>query len=454
MEFLDRQEELARLVRFLDLQEGAMVCLYGRRRIGKSRLIEEALKGRDNAVVHIADNSESALQRARLARDIAAVVPGFADVSYGDWGVLFDRWQRDAPRGSVLVIDELPYLVANAAELPSVLQRIADKLRSCGQKLILCGSSQRMMQGLVLKENEPLYGRAREIMKLEPIPFPWTKVAFQGLSPWERFKSYAVWGGIPRYWQLNEGCSLWEALRRNVFSPLGVLREEPNFVLQDDLKDSIQAVSVLSLIGQGVCRPSEIAGRLQIPATGLVRPLNRLLSLGFIRREMPFGADARTNKKTLYRLDDPFLRFWYTFVLPNYSDAYFLSDDTERKAIEPAFNVFLGEAWENLVRSELGRRPIDGVGGRWRKASRWWGTGLDRRQMELDIVAESIDGKTLLVGEAKLALTEKEAQRELAELEAKVRLLPLARDYERTVVRLFVARGGVKGAVSLEWLDG
>lgn len=91
MEFLDRQEELARLVRFLDLQEGAMVCLYGRRRIGKSRLIEEALKGRDNAVVHIADNSESALQRARLARDIAAVVPGFADVSYGDWGVLFDR---------------------------------------------------------------------------------------------------------------------------------------------------------------------------------------------------------------------------------------------------------------------------------------------------------------------------------------------------------------------------
>ena len=84
MEFLDRQEELARLVRFLDLQEGAMVCLYGRRRIGKSRLIEEALKGRDKAVVHIADNSESALQRARLARDIAAVVPGFADVSYGD----------------------------------------------------------------------------------------------------------------------------------------------------------------------------------------------------------------------------------------------------------------------------------------------------------------------------------------------------------------------------------
>ena len=139
--------------------------------------------------------------------------------------------------------------------------------------------------------------------------------------------------------------------------------------------------------------------------------------------------------------------------MPNYSDAYFLSDDAERKAIEPAFNVFLGEAWENLVRSELGRRPIDGVGGRWRKASRWWGTGLDRRQMELDIVAESIDGKTLLVGEAKLSLTEKEAQRELAELEAKARLLPLARDYERTVVRLFVAKGGVKGAVSLEWLD-
>ena len=80
MEFLDRQEELARLARFLDMQEGAMVCIYGRRRIGKSRLIEEALKGRDNVVIHVADNSESALQRARLARDVSTVIPGFADV--------------------------------------------------------------------------------------------------------------------------------------------------------------------------------------------------------------------------------------------------------------------------------------------------------------------------------------------------------------------------------------
>ena len=140
-------------------------------------------------------------------------------------------------------------------------------------------------------------------------------------------------------------------------------------------------------------------------------------------------------------------------MLPNYSDAYFLSDDAERKSVEPAFNVFLGEAWENLVRSELGRRPIDGVGGRWRKASRWWGSGLDRRQMEVDVVAESIDGRTLLVGEAKLSLTEKEASRELTDLEVKARMLPFAGDYGRIVTKLFVAKGGVKDAVSLEWLD-
>ena len=111
MKFLDRIEEVRRLKAFLSYEEGGLACLYGRRRVGKSRLLTEILKGRTDVVYHEADREDAVLQRERLARDVATVLEGFADVVYTDWGRLLDRWQKDAPRGSVLVLDEFPYLV-------------------------------------------------------------------------------------------------------------------------------------------------------------------------------------------------------------------------------------------------------------------------------------------------------------------------------------------------------
>lgn len=454
MDFIDREDEQKRFRRFLDLREGALACVYGRRRIGKSRLIEEVVSGRKDVVVFVAERSEAALQRARLAADISSLIPGFADVAYDNWSVMFNRWQRDAPKGSILVIDELPYLVERSPELPSVLQRIADGLRSTGKKIILSGSSQRMMQGLVLNENEPLYGRAREIVKLEPIRFRWMKHAFPAMSAWERFCLYAVLGGVPRYWETFQGeDDMWVALREQVFSPQGLFHDEPNHVLQDDLQDSVQATSVLSLVGRGVERLVEIAGRLQVPVTALGRPIKRLMELGLVTREIPFGSDAKSNKKTLYRISDPFLRFWYSFVLPNYSDTNFLSDKAEIKALQPAFRVYLGQAWERLVRDEIQRRPLPGLDMRFRNAARWWGSGLGRKAMEIDIVAESLDRGTLLVGEAKLSVPKKEAGHAFRDLEAKASQLPFVSKYKRIVTRLFVAKDPPPGAVSVDWCE-
>ena len=452
MEFLDRVEERRRLNRFLSAMDGALACLYGRRRVGKSRLIEELVKGKSSVVSFVADKSEASLQRERLAKDISIVLPGFADVRYDSWGALLERWVHDAPRGAVLIIDELPYLVERSPELPSVLQRIVDGIRTSGQKIVLCGSSQRMMQGLVLNEREPLYGRAREIIKLDPLAPEWMSKAFPRLSSWERFSLYAVWGGIPRYWEIcRDSDGLWGTLREHVFSPQGLFHDEPYFILQDDLRDSVQAASVLALIGEGVTRPSEIAARLRTPATSLGRPLKRLTGLGLVRRDVPFGSDAKSAKKALYRLADPFLRFWYSFVHPNYSDAYYLSDKAEIDAIQPAFAVFLGQAWEFMVRDTVQRKPLPGLDGRLRNAARWWGIGVNGRQMEIDVVAESVDRNVLFVGEAKLSLSEMEAEHAMRELVAKARLLPFADKYKRIEARLFVARNPPRGAVSLDW---
>ena len=454
MEFLDRIEEKERLNRFLALREGAAACLYGRRRIGKSRLLEEVFVGRHDVISYCADRSEAPLQRLRMAEDIARLLPGFADVAYRDWRGFFERWQREAPRGSVLVIDELPYLVEKSPELPSVLQKIADGLRVSGQKLVVCGSSQRMMQGLVLDSSEPLYGRCRVILKLGPIGFGWTKKAFPRATAFERFSHYAVWGGVPRYWEVCAGeRNVWRTLREEVFSPNGLFHDEPSFVLKDDLEGATQATSVLALVGQGSERPSEIAGRLQVPQTALGRPLKRLMELGLVVRDIPFGNDAKANKKSLYRLADPFLRFWYAFVLPRYSNAHFLEDKKDYEQVQGAFHVFLRQAWESLVRETLLRKPLTGSSVRWARVGRWWGAGLDHVPMEIDVVAESADGKTLLVGACKLSLTAREVARELASLQAKVAQLPFAAKYEKVLTRLFVAQGGTAECVGLNWCE-
>lgn len=451
--FLDRIEERKRIVSLLDGAEGAFCCLYGRRRCGKTRLLGECLKNRGNVLNYVADKSDRSAQITRFLNEARTIHPAFNALSAHDWGSVLDLWLALSPKGSVLVFDEFPYLVEQDAALPSILQRIVDKLPATGKKIVICGSSQRMMQGFVLKASEPLYGRAREILPIAPLKFGWMKEAFPQLSSWERLKSYGVWGGIPRYWEIQaEESDLWAAVRRNVSSPLGVLRNEPQFLLLDDVGDVAQASAVLSFIGAGAHRASEIAARMARPVTDLSRPFQRLTELGIVAKDAPFGAEANS-KRSFYRVSDTFLDFWYTFVQPNWSRIDFLESVDDRSSFDVQYLSYLGGVWERLVRETLSEKPLPGDEMRFVNAARWWGAGLDRKPMEIDLVAESQDGKILLVGEAKLSLSRTEAEHAMKELEAKARQLPFADKYKQIETRLFVVRNPPPGAVSLDWCD-
>ena len=452
--FLDRTEERRRIDRLLDSREGMFGCLYGRRRCGKTRLLRECAEGRANVLFYVADRSDRSAQIARFLKEAEALNPAFGTATGRDWSAVMDLWLALAPRGAILILDEFPYLAEQDDALTSVLQRIVDKLRTTGQKIIICGSSQRMMQGFVLKASEPLYGRAREILPVMPLSFGWMKEAFPKMSPWERLKAWGVWGGVPRYWELQDGeRDLWTAVRKNIASPLAVLRNEPQFLLLDDVGDVVKASAVLSFVGGGAHRASEIAARMSRPMTDLTRPFQRLTELGLVVKDVPFGAEANC-KKSFYRIRDPFLDFWYTFVHPNWSKPDFLESKEDRRLFDGQYKPYLGGVWERLVLNEVQRKPLPGFSGRFRNAARWWGPGLDRRPMEIDIVAESLDRETLLVGEAKLALSANDAVRVLAELEAKARQLPFADRYKRVETRLFVAQNPPPGAVSIDWCEG
>ncbi len=422
LHFLDRKEELSRLERLFVRREGSLSVLYGRRRCGKSRLIREALPA-ENAVLYVGDQRESALQRANLTREIAREIAGFDRVDYPDWDALLARFWKEARPGAVLVLDEFPALVAAARELPSLLQKYLDREASRRIHLVLSGSSQRMMQGLVMDRTAPLFGRAAEILKVAPLLAGWIQPALRLRDPIEAVRTFALWGGIPRYWELAADLpDLETSMSQLALSPLGVLHEEPSTLLLDDTTDTAQAASVLSLMGQGCHRLSELAGRLGKPATSLSRPLQRLIELDLIRREVPFGISPRNAKRTRYQIADPFLRFWFRFVEPNRSRLESGLLTAVAKDVRRDFPHHVSGLWEELARASVPRVEI--LAERFGPASRWWGAGVNQKPLELDVVAESENGKSLLLGEVEWA-EEVDSRRLVSELRRKAENFPL-----------------------------
>ena len=421
--FLDRVRELNRLRRVLSRPDGALIVIYGRRRCGKSRLLQEALHGHEHAY-YLADLSDAGMQRRALAVEAERVVPGFAAASYGDWTALLDTWRMRAPRNAWLVLDELPYLVQVSPAFPSIIQKIIDSPGERPLRLLACGSSQRMMHGLVLDEAAPLYGRATEIVKVEPMPPEVLSAALQ-LDAEDSIVAYSVWGGLPRNWELAADYgSTQEALAALVLDRNGVLHGEPSRLLLDDMRSAVQANSLLALIGSGCHRLSELGGRVGQSATNLSRPLSRLIDLGYVRREVPFGESTRSTRRSLYRLDDPFLLFWYRFVAPNRSRLEIDLIDAVQAEVLARLPGHVAEVWEWLARRSAAHMAIDGL--RWNPASRWWGRGADGHPLEIDVVAESSDRRHLLLGEAKWS-DRADPTALLAELVRKAQRIPFRR---------------------------
>lgn len=434
--FLDRAAEIAKIRKLLGIRNGTFAAIYGRRRCGKSRLLRETLPEK-RTLYFVGDDREAALQRSSLAAEMARFIPGFDQVTYPDWDALLGRWWTEARAGTILVLDEFPALVAQAPELPSLLQKRIDRQAKRQLHVVVSGSSQSMMQGLVLDRASPLFGRAQAILKIGPLSPGWISDALGLADAIEAIESYAVWGGVPRYWELAAGYpNLETAVRELVLSPLGVLHEEPAGLLLDDLRDTTQAASILSLIGKGCHRASEIAGRLGKPATSLSRPLQRLMELEFVRRDLPFGTTTRDTKRTAYHVADPLLRFWFRFVEPNHSRLEARQILPVMRDVKKDFPHHVGSVWEDLARaSVVGLR----YGRAWRPASRWWGPGLDRHPVEIDIVAESEQGDALLLGE--VAWSRSSPERLIEELRRKAGNLPITKDR-----RIFLAAWTRSGA--------
>ena len=403
VEFIDRRDELRRLDHALR-QRQAFAVIWGRRRVGKSRLLIEWSR-RCDGLYTVADQSASAVQRRYLAAAVAQRFPGFADVEYPDWRSFLERLSRAAAHASwtgPFILDELPYLIAADPSVVGVLQNWLDSpgRRPC---LVVSGSSQHMMHGAVLSADAPLFGRAVEAFAVRPLRPGYLADVYTAQQPRDLVSVYALWGGMPRYWELAQpyGSDLEAAVDALVLDPSGPLHEEPDRLLRSEMPPATALRPVLDVIGAGGHRMSEIGSRLGRPAASLSRPLATLAEMNFVRREIPFGSDPVSGKRSLYRIDDPFLRLWFRVVAPHRAALAEAPRDT-RLGYWRRYRASLeAYAWEELCRMAVPvlhryDTPLARFGP-WEPAQRYW-RGNDP---EFDIVARSVDRRRLLVGEAK-----------------------------------------------------
>jgi len=449
MLFLDREAEMARLDRLAIREGGGLAVVYGRRRIGKTRLLLEWSR-RHGGLYTVADQSSAEIQRRYFAEAIGERLPGFADVEYPDWPRLLTRLARDARaaswRGPIL-IDELPYLVVASPELPSLLQRWLDHdAQRAGLVVALAGSSQRMMQGLVLAGDAPLYGRAREVLEIGALPPSFLPTAFGVSSGIDLVELHAAWGGVPRYWELASEIAggVLAQLENLVLDPLGILHREPDRMLLEEIPPAPELRPILDVIGAGAHRVSEIAGRLGRPATSMARPLDRLIGMGLLRREVPFGEAEKESRRSLYKIDDPFFRLWFRVVAPHRGPLASGSPETRRSLLLRSWNDLVAQSWEDLCRVRAAHLAPDGGVGRlgpWKPAARWW----KGNEPEWDVVSESLDGRRLLLGEVKWSgrgFARQALARATADLAARPRpALPNRFDAHSEVRVLFVPEG-------------
>lgn len=387
--FVGRKNELEMLEQMYASDRFECMILYGRRRVGKTALINEFLKGKRSiyfmAADTLAENNLAALSRSILSldhRDSAAL-------SYHSFDDALDAVGQAAEQERlVFVIDEYPYLAGSAPEISSLLQRQIDLhyQRSGKLMIILCGSSMSFMENQVLGYQSPLYGRRTAQLKLQPFSFLETRGFFRSYSDEEKAISYGITGGIPQYiLRIDEHLSLRENIIRQFLSPNGYLFEEPENLLKQELREPGVYNGIIQAVAEGYVRLSEISTRTGIQAGSLIPYLKRLQELGIIRKELP--AAETSEKRGHYAISDGMFRFWYT-VVPNRlaliqrglgAQAY--------AAAEPSIETLMGGTFEQICQEYLFSRyeemPIA-----FQNVGRWWGTDPKTRQTEeIDIVA-------------------------------------------------------------------
>ncbi|MDR0287888.1 MAG: ATP-binding protein [Clostridiales bacterium] len=399
--FIGRQKELNTLKRQYEKNEFTFIPVYGRRRVGKTQLIEEFIRDK-KAIFFTGVNKE--LYRDQIFRLSRAIFDNseFAPV-FNDFDKALDTVYLTAQNEKLIfVIDEFPYLASANESVVSVLQQFIDlKFLKTNMMLILAGSSMSFMENQVLSTQSPLYGRRTGQIKLLPVDFQTSRAFVPKLAKVDQAVIYGVTGGIPKYLSLfNDNLSLDENLTTQFFDKDEYLFEEPVNLLKQEYTDHSLYQAIITAIASGGSQMKDIKGRTGEESSTIATYIKSLLDTGIIKKEVPV-MDKPESRKTLYRLDDGMFRFWYRFVYPNVSLVALNKGDLVYNRIKPQISDFMGETFEKIC-IEYMWSMYDSLPFQFQNIGRWWGNNPDlKSQSEIDFLAYSENREQAIFGECK-----------------------------------------------------
>jgi len=322
--FIGRQRELAVLQELADSGKPELFVLYGRRRVGKTELLQQLCKGRRAAYFLAAQvRDKDNLRAYRKVLEEALGDPLIGSIEFPDWtAALSYAAERAGTERLVLVLDEFPYLCESNPGLPSLLQRFWDlRGKRSSLMLVLCGSQVSFMEKEVLAERSPLFGRRTGQRRLDPLA-PSEALGF--FRTWKREQAllaYGIVGGMPAYLgRLDQRLTLEENLLREVLRPEGYLFDEVHYLLHTELTNPSTYNSILAAVARGAERVGDVALAVGVDSPTANKYLHVLRELRLVAREVPLtDPDPLRSRRGVYRIADRFVAFHFRHVQPHIS---------------------------------------------------------------------------------------------------------------------------------------
>lgn len=401
--FVGRERELQTLERLYASQHFEFIVIYGRRRVGKTALINQFI-GNKKAIYFMGVESNAKQNLENLSQVILESTTGLkSETTFRSFQAALEHvFTLSEKEQIILAIDEYPYVARASRSLASSLQRLIDQYKDRSKlMLILCGSSMSYMEDHVLAYKSPLYGRRTAQMKLLPFSFEETTRYLKGFSDEDKALVYGMVGGTPQYlMQMNSRLSLEDNIKSAFLDPNAFLYEEPVNLLKQEVREPAIYTAIISAIASGASRLSEIASKIGESTSTISTYLKHLINLGIVLKETPYG--EKGSRKTIYVIQDKMFRFWYRFIGDNTSLIARGAVDLVYQRISPHINHYMGPVFEDICMEYLwkillsGRSPVI-----FADLGRWWGNDpRTRSQTEIDIMGVQ-DQNTALFAECK-----------------------------------------------------
>ncbi len=405
--FYNRTHELERLQRRWDTGEAQIFTLWGRRRVGKSVLLLRFAEGKRHLYFE-ATSGTRADQLADFSERLAEAT-GRAALAAPSWRDALDAvadWAREGP--VLVVLDEFQYIAKESGDVGSIVNVW---WRERGEQLpiflVLCGSEVGFFEREVVNYSATTYGRRAGQLRLRPFA-PADVALFLGeWGPEERIAAYAVFGNMPYYLaQIRPRQSLAENILELILMSDGLLHEEAPLLLEQELTDAAGYFSVLRAIAAGQTRVSQIAQRTGVGTVRVSQMLDTLQSMWLVERTVPVTVrNPERSRQSLYRILDPYLRFWFRFVLPAHGrliDAGGAQRHLTGRVLPQLDEFVSSPAFEEVCQRWL-LREIDAA-----SVGRWWGKVREMRgralrdiDREIDVVAVDDSGRVTALGSCK-----------------------------------------------------